>query len=60
MRRLTALLLFVLGYSAMALLSPAVATLPALALFAVAGFVLVTRPQPRDAAEAIAHELLRR
>jgi len=60
MRRLTALLLFVLGYSSMALLSPAVATVPALVLFAVAGFVLVTRPEPQDAAEAIARELLRR
>jgi hypothetical protein len=61
MRRLSALLLFTLGYAVMALLSPAVAALPAIAVFALAGWVLVSQPAPpRDGAEAIARELLRR
>ena len=59
MRRLTALLLFTLGYALMALLAPAVAALPALAVFAAAALVLVTQPAPaRDPAEAVARELL--
>lgn len=61
MRRLSALLLFTLGYAVMALLSPTVAALPAIAVFALAGWVLVSQPAPaRDGAEAIARELLRR
>ena len=59
MRRTTALLLFVLGYALMAMLSPAVAALPAVALFALAGLVLVTRPADADPAERVARELLR-
>ena len=58
-RRLTALLLFTLGYALMALLAPSVAAVPALAFFATAALVLVTQPAPpRDAAEAVANELL--
>ena len=54
------MLLFTLGYSLMALLSPTVAALPALAVFAAAALVLVTQPAPpEDAAEAVARELLR-
>ena len=60
MRRLTALLLFTLGYALMALLAPTVAAVPALAFFAIAALVLVTQPAPaRDQAEAVARELLR-
>lgn len=60
MRRVSALLLFTLGYAVMAMLSPAVAAVPAITVFALAGWVLVSRPAPaRDAAEAIARELLR-
>ena len=45
----------------MALFSPAAAAAPAIVLFAVAGGLLVTRPEPpRDAAEVVARELLRR
>ena len=59
-RRLTALLLFTLGYSLMALLAPTVAAVPALAVFAPAALVLVTQPAPpQDPAEAVARELLR-
>ena len=61
MRRLSALVLFTLGYAGMALFSPAAAAAPAIVLFAVAGGLLVTRPEPpRDAAEVVARELLRR
>ena len=58
---MSALVLFTLGYAVMALLSPGVAALPAIALFAPAGWLLVSQPAPaRDGAEAIARELLRR
>ncbi len=59
MRRITALLLFVLGYMLMALLTPAVAAVPAILFFAVASLVLVTQPAPPDPAEALAQRLLR-
>ncbi len=43
----------------MALLSPAVAAVPAIAFFGVAAFVLVTQPAPpSDPAEALAREIL--
>lgn len=45
MRRMRALSLFTVGYMLMALLSPAVAALPALLVFALASFVLI-REQP--------------
>ena len=60
MRRLTALMLFTVGYAAMALLSPAVAALPALAVFSVAGLVLLRRPAGPDEAERIARGLARK
>lgn len=60
MRRLSALLLFTVGYAVMALFEPAVAALPALLAFALAGVLLVTQEPPaRDAAENVARELLR-
>jgi hypothetical protein len=60
MRRLTALALAVVGYTAMALFSPGTATVPAGAAFAAAALLLVGRPPaPCDEAERIALELLR-
>jgi hypothetical protein len=47
MRRIRALSLFTVGYMLMALLSPAVAALPALVVFALASAVLVREPEPR-------------
>jgi hypothetical protein len=52
MRRLRALVLFTLGYMLMALLSPAVAALPALVAFALASFVLVREEEPAAAQQA--------
>jgi hypothetical protein len=46
MRRMRALSLFTLGYMLMALLSPAVAALPALLVFGLASFVLVREYEP--------------
>ena len=60
MRRLGALLLYVVGYMTMAMLSPVVAALPALLVFALGALLLVQRPVDADPAEAIARELLRR
>jgi hypothetical protein len=59
MRRLSALVLAVAGYSTMALFSPEAATLPAGIAFAVGAALLATRqPEPRDEAERIALELV--
>jgi hypothetical protein len=61
MRRVSALILFTLGYVVMAMVSPTAAAVPCVAVFALAGWLLVSQPaRPRDGAEAIAHELLRR
>lgn len=46
MRRMRALSLFTVGYMLMALLSPAVAALPALLVFALASFVLIREDEP--------------
>jgi hypothetical protein len=54
-RRLRALILFTLGYSLMALLSPAVATLPALVIFALASFVLLQRDDEDEPVRERAH-----
>jgi hypothetical protein len=59
-RRVGALVLYVLGYSAMAMLSPEVAAVPALLVFALGALLLVQRPAEPDPAEAIARELLQR
>ena len=59
MRRLGALLLYVVGYMAMAMLSPVVAALPALLVFALGALLLVQRPAEPDPAEALAREILR-
>ncbi len=59
MRRITALLLFTLGYTLMALLTPSVAAVPAILFFALASLVLVTQPAPADPAEALAQRLIR-
>ncbi|HSC91005.1 MAG TPA: hypothetical protein VLB86_05060 [Gaiellaceae bacterium] len=60
MRRLGALLLAVLGYSAMALFSPGDASLPAALAFALGALLLSRTPEPADEAERVALELLRR
>jgi hypothetical protein len=60
MRRLGALLLSVLGYSALALLAPAEASLPAGLAFVAAALLLVREPRPADEAQCVAVELLRR
>jgi hypothetical protein len=62
MRRLRALVLFTLGYMLMALFSPLVATVPALAVFGLASLILLRAPrlEPEDASEAVARELLGR
>jgi hypothetical protein len=48
-----ALLLFTVGYMLMALLSPAVAALPAFLAFALASLVLVREDEPADAAREL-------
>jgi hypothetical protein len=56
---MSALALFTLGYALMALFSPGAAALPAILVFALAGWTLVSKPAPpQDGAEAIALELL--
>ncbi|MGE5690382.1 MAG: hypothetical protein ACM33B_07470 [Pseudomonadota bacterium] len=60
MRRLAALALAVVAYTAMALFSPETATLPAGVALVAAASLLAARPHaPRDEAERIALELLR-
>lgn len=60
MRRLRALVLFTLGYTAIALLEPAVAAGPALIAFYVGGLGLAGGPEAADDAELIALELVTR
>ncbi len=50
MRRITALVLFTLGYGLMVLLDPAVSMVPALAAFYAGGMVLVREPGEAPAA----------
>ena len=59
MRRTTALLLFTLGYSLIALLAPAVAATPALLAFCGASFVLLRQPRRPDEVDGCARELRR-
>ena len=60
MRRLSALLLFTFGYVLMALLEPAVATVPALLSFLSGAAVLVRPAEEQDQVARIARELARR
>ncbi|MGH3102741.1 MAG: hypothetical protein ACRDN6_01410 [Gaiellaceae bacterium] len=59
MRRTRALLLFTLGYAAMALFAASVAAAPALLAFSAAGFVLMRQPAEQDWADRVADELVR-